>query len=197
MGFLEHPLLSTTLLYFRGYLFDIHPSIFSPNLGRMYELYRRYSCASASPSWPSSESGTSSRVVCFVVPYWKFIIYAHLLPDPPFAFCIVVQNPAVVARRMVLKSPRLRIKRPVVVAQLMKGSHGKRPAARKTRTGDKASSSTRQGTPNDSNITGEVDIGDLIDFLREEYGCRGTSTMRYQARQMTVMSGFSCMNLFC
>ncbi|CAD6335507.1 unnamed protein product [Miscanthus lutarioriparius] len=114
------------------------------------------------------------------------------------------QNSAGDARKMVrlrnlqLKSPRLRIKRLAKVTQL-KSSRRKRrgvnyiSAARKARTGNVASSSS-QRTWNCGNIAGEVDIGDFINFLREKFGCQGTS-MNHQ-RHMTVTGGFSRMNLF-
>ena len=101
-------------------------------------------------------------------------------------------------RNLQLKSPRLRIKRLAKVAQL-KSSRRKRrgvnyiSAARKARTGNVASSSS-QRTWNCGNIAGEVDIGDFINFLREKFGCQGTS-MNHQ-RHMTVTGGFSRMNLF-
>jgi hypothetical protein len=101
-------------------------------------------------------------------------------------------------RNIQLKSPHLRIKRLAKVTQL-KSSRRKRRGvnyictARKARTGNEASSSS-QRTRNGGNITGEVDIGDFIDFLREKFGCQGTS-MNHQ-RHMTVTGGFSRMNLF-
>ncbi|CAD6335505.1 unnamed protein product [Miscanthus lutarioriparius] len=114
------------------------------------------------------------------------------------------QNSAGESRKMVrlrnlqLKSPRLRIKRLAKVAQL-KSSRRKRrgvnyiSAARKARTGNVASSSS-QRTWNCGNIADEVDIRDFINFLREKFGCQGTS-MNHQ-RHMTVTGGFSRMNLF-
>ncbi|XP_066371681.1 putative disease resistance protein RGA3 isoform X1 [Miscanthus floridulus] len=127
-----------------------------------------------------------------------------IVVPPPIQIDPMSQNSAGESRKMVrlrnlkLKSPRLRIKRLAKATQL-KSSRRKRrgvnyiSAARKARTGNVASSSS-QRTWNCGNIAGEVDIGDFINFLREKFGCQGTS-MNHQ-RRMTVTGGFSRMNLF-